>query len=274
MTYPLPIEAIRGFVKPLERCIVVEEGDPYLVEAIRSAGIQVEDKPPMFRFGELNVKRVRRILDGDCSPEAKPVPGKPPELCPGCPHRTIFTALKNLNCIVSGDIGCYSLGVLPPFDAVDTIVCMGASIGVGLGMRHALPESDAKRVVSVIGDSTFIHSGITGIAEMVYNPPPTGHVVLILDNGTTAMTGMQEHPGTGRTLDHRKTGKIVIEKLIKAMGVHNVHVVDATPDPRGFEELVKKSLETPELSVIVNRRNCLLAAKSIKGYEKCYEQSN
>ncbi len=274
MTYPLPIEAIRGFVKPLERCIVVEEGDPYLVEAIRGAGLQVEDKPPMFRFGELNVKRVRHILDGDCSPETKPVPGKPPELCPGCPHRTVFTALKNLNCIVSGDIGCYSLGVLPPFDAVDTIVCMGASIGVGLGMRHALPESDAKRVVSVIGDSTFIHSGITGIAEMVYNPPPTGHVVLILDNGTTAMTGMQEHPGTGRTLDHRKTGKIVIEDLIKAMGVHNVQVVDATPDPRGFEELVKKSLETPELSVIVNRRNCLLAAKSIKGYEKCNEQNN
>jgi indolepyruvate ferredoxin oxidoreductase alpha subunit len=274
MTHPLPIETIRRFVKPLERCIVVEEGDPYLVEAIRSVGIPVEDKPSMFRFGELNVKRVRRILDGDCSPEAKPVPGKPPELCPGCPHRTVFTALKNLNCIVSGDIGCYSLGVLPPFDAMDTIVCMGASIGVGLGMRHTLPESDAKRVVSVLGDSTFIHSGITGIAEMVYNPPPTGHVVLILDNGTTAMTGMQEHPGTGRTLDHHKTGKIVIEDLIKALGVRNVQVVDATPDPRGFEELVKKSLEKPELSVIINRRNCLLAAKSIKEYEKCNEQDN
>lgn len=274
MTHPLPIGAIRRFVEGVERCIVVEEGDPYLVEAIRHAGIQVEDKPAMFRFGELTVKRVQRILDGDCSPEPQPAAGKPPALCPGCSYRTVFTALKNLDCIVSGDIGCYGLGVLPPFEAVDISVCMGASIGVGLGMRHALPEKEAKRVVSVIGDSTFIHSGITGIAEMVYNPPATGHVVLVLDNGTTAMTGMQEHPGTGRTLEHEKTGKGVIEDLIKSMGVRNVHVVDATRDPRGFEELVKQSLEKPELSIIINRRNCLLAARSIKEYDKCNEQSN
>jgi indolepyruvate ferredoxin oxidoreductase, alpha subunit len=274
MTHPLPVEAIRRFAETAEHCVVVEEGDPYLVEAIRNAGIQVEDKPAMYRFGELTVKRVRRILDGDCSAEPQPVAGKPPALCPGCPHRTIFTALKNLDCIVSGDIGCYALGVLPPFEAVDVSVCMGASIGVGLGMRHALPEKDAKRVVSVIGDSTFIHSGITGIAEMVYNPPPTGHVVLVLDNGTTAMTGMQEHPGTGRALDHDKTGKVVIEDLIRHMGVRNVHVVDATLDPHGFEDLVKQSLEKPELSVIINRRNCLLAARSIKEYEKCNEESS
>jgi indolepyruvate ferredoxin oxidoreductase alpha subunit len=271
MTNPLPVEAIRRFVGTVERCIVVEEGDPYLFESISAAGIKVEDKPSMYRFGELNVKRVQRILSGDCSAEAAPVPGKPPALCPGCPHRIVFTALKNLNCIVSGDIGCYGLGVLSPFEAVDTSVCMGASIGVGLGLRHALPEADAKRVVSVIGDSTFIHSGMTGIAEMVYNPPPTGHVVLLLDNGTTAMTGMQEHPGTGRSLDHHKTGKVVLEDLIKAMGVRNVHIVDATLDPSGYEALVKKSLEKPELSVIINRRACLLAAKSIKEYETCNE---
>jgi indolepyruvate ferredoxin oxidoreductase alpha subunit len=112
---------------------------------------------------------------------------------------------------------------------------------------------------------------MTGIAEMVYNPPPTGHVVLLLDNGTTAMTGMQEHPGTGRSLDHHKTGKVVLEDLIKAMGVRNVHIVDATLDPSGYEALVKKSLEKPELSVIINRRACLLAAKSIKEYETCNE---
>jgi indolepyruvate ferredoxin oxidoreductase, alpha subunit len=274
MTHPLPIEAIRRFATTVKRCLVIEEGDPYLVEAIRAAGVQVEDKPDMYRFGELNVERVHRIIDGDTSPEPKPVPGKPPALCPGCPHRTIFTALKNLDCIVSGDIGCYGLGVLPPFEAVDMSVCMGASIGVGLGLRHALPETDAKRVISVIGDSTFIHSGITGIAEMVYNPPPSGHVVLVLDNGTTAMTGMQEHPGTGRTLDHHKTGKVTIEKIVTAMGIPNVHVVDATTNPKGFEELVRSSLDTPELSVIVNRRLCILAVKSIKEYEKCNEQNN
>jgi len=274
MTHPLPIEAIRSFAKTVERCLVIEEGDPYLYEAMRTAGIQVEEQPPIFRFGELNVGRVRRILDGDSSPEAKPVPGKPPALCSGCPHRTIFTALKELDCIVCGDIGCYALGALPPFDAVDVSVCMGASIGLGLGMRHTLAQHDAKRVVSVIGDSTFLHSGLTGIAEMVYNPPLTGHVVLLLDNGITAMTGMQEHPGTGRSLEHRKTGKVVVEEVIRAMGIRNVHITDATRDPAAFGELVKSSLEKPELSVIINRRVCLLAAKSIKEYEKCNEQNN
>ena len=274
MTHPLPMETIRRFAQTVERCMVVEEGDPYLFESIRSAGIAVEATPSIYRIGELNVKRVRRILEGDCTPEAKPAFGKPPALCPGCPHRSVYSVLKNLNCIVSGDIGCYGLGVLPPFESVDITGCMGASIGIGLGMRHALPESEARRVISIIGDGTFLHSGIPGIAEMVYNPPPTGHLVLIMDNGTTAMTGMQEHPGTGRTLDHRKTGKVVMEEVIKAMGVRNVHIVDATLDPRGFEELMKASLEKPELSVIINRRNCLLAAKSIREYERCDEQSN
>ncbi len=121
--------------------------------------------------------------------------------------------------------------MLPPFEAMDTCVCMGASIGVGLGLRHVLPPDEARRVVSVIGDSTFVHSGITGLVEMVYNPPPTGHVVMILDNGTTAMTGMQEHPGTGRTLDHQPTGKVVIEDLARSLGIRSVHVIDPTVNP-------------------------------------------
>ena len=199
MTYPLPLEAIRAFASGVERCVVVEEGDPYLADAIRAAGISIESTPQMYRFGELDVARVRHILAGDLTPEASPPPGTPPSLCKGCPHRIVFQALHDLDCIVSGDIGCYSLGVLPPFEAMDTLVCMGAAIGVGLGLRHALPPEEARRVVSVIGDSTFVHSGITGLVEMVYNPPPGGHVLIILDNGTTAMTGLQEHPGTGRT---------------------------------------------------------------------------
>ena len=202
LTYPLPLEKIRRFAAGVERCLVIEEGDPYLVEQLRTAGIAVEGKPEMYRFGELNVARVRRIIAGDTSPEPAAVPGKPPTLCQGCPHRTVFGVLKKLDCIVAGDIGCYSLGALPPWEAMDSLVCMGASIGMGLGLRHALPADEARRVVSVIGDSTFVHSGIPGLVEMVYNPPPGGHVVLILDNSTTAMTGLQEHPGTGRTLDH------------------------------------------------------------------------
>ena len=272
MTHPLPLERMRAFAAGVERCIVIEEGDPYLVEAARAAGIAIEGKPEMYRFGELNCARVRRILKGDVSPEPKPVPGKPPALCPGCPHRTAFTALKNLNCIVAGDIGCYTLGVLPPFEAMDAQACMGASIGIGLGLRHSLPVEDARRVVSVIGDSTFVHSGITGLVEMVYNPPATGHVLLILDNGTTAMTGLQEHAGTGRRLNHTQTGKVIFEDLARALGVRNVHVIDPLPAPEEFQQLIQSCLDKPELSVIIARRNCLLAAQSIREYERCNEQ--
>jgi len=269
MTYPLPIERIREFAKGVDRCMVIEEGDPYLVEQLRTAGIAVEGKPEAFRFGELNVARVRRILSGDLTPEPKPVPGKPPALCPGCPHRIAFNALHELDCIVAGDIGCYSLGVLPPFDAMDSLVCMGAAIGVGLGLRHALPIEQARRVVSVIGDSTFVHSGLTGLVEMVYNPPKGGHVVILLDNGTTAMTGLQEHPGTGRTLAHAATGKVIFEDLARALGIPNVHVVDPTPDPEAFKQLVKSALDKEELTLIIARRNCLLAAGAIRQYERC-----
>jgi indolepyruvate ferredoxin oxidoreductase alpha subunit len=274
MTYPLPIERMRAFAASVERCVVIEEGDPYLVEAARTAGIAVEGKAEIFRFGELNTARVRRILEGDLSPQPKPAPGKPPALCPGCPHRSVYSVLKDLNCIVSGDIGCYSLGVLPPFEAMDTLVCMGAAIGVGLGLRHALPPEDAKRVVSVIGDSTFIHSGITGVVEMVYNPPASGHLLIILDNGTTAMTGMQENPSTGRTLAHASTGKVVLEDLVRALGVAHVTVIDPAQEPEKFKQLIQKSLDTPELSVVIARRNCLLAAHSIREYERCNEQAN
>ena len=272
MTYPLPLEAIRAFAATVSRAVVIEEGDPWLVEGIRAAGIAIEGKPEMYRFGELNVGRVRRILAGDVSPEPAPLPGKPPELCPGCPHRSVFQALHNLDCIVSGDIGCYSLGALPPFEALEALVCMGAGIGMGLGLRHVLAPEQARRVVSVIGDSTFVHSGITGLVEMIYNPPPDGHLLIILDNGTTAMTGMQEHPGTGRDLEHRRTGRVVFEDLARSLGIQQIHVVDPTLDPAAFQALVAQCLETRELAVIVARRTCLLATGKIKQMEKCLEQ--
>ncbi len=272
MTYPLPLAAIRAFTATVSRAVVIEEGDPWLVDSIRAAGIAIEGKPEMYRFGELNVGRVRRILAGDVSPEPAPPPGKPPELCPGCPHRVVFQALRNLDCIVSGDIGCYSLGALPPFEALETLVCMGAGIGMGLGLRHVLAPGEARRVVSVIGDSTFGHSGITGLVEMVYNPPPDGHVLIILDNGTTAMTGMQEHPGTGRSLEHHRTGRVVFEDLARSLRIQQVHVIDPTVDPAAFQALVARCLESHELAVIVARRTCLLATGKIKQMEKCLEQ--
>jgi indolepyruvate ferredoxin oxidoreductase alpha subunit len=273
MTYPLPVEKIRAFAAGVNRCLVIEEGDPYLADAIRAAGIKVESQPEMYRFGELSVARVRRILAGDTSPEPSPIPGKPPQLCPGCSHRNVFEALHKLDCIVAGDIGCYTLGVLPPFEAMDSCVCMGASIGVGLGLRHVLPPEQARRVVSVIGDSTFVHSGITGLVEMVYNPPPTGHVILILDNSTTAMTGHQEHPGTGRTLEHEPTGKVSFEELGRSLGLENVFVSDPSADPGKFERLLQDCLANNQLNLIIARRPCLLIAGKIKEYERAANQT-
>jgi indolepyruvate ferredoxin oxidoreductase alpha subunit len=268
LTYPLPIATMRSFAAGVGRCVVIEEGDPFLVEAALAAGIAVAGKPEMYRFGELNVERVRRILAGDTSPEPPPVAGKPPELCPGCPHRNVFEALRDLDCIVAGDIGCYTLGVLPPFSAMDTCVCMGAALGVGLGLRHALPPAEARRVVSVIGDSTFVHSGITGLVEMVYNPPPTGHVVVILDNGTTAMTGLQEHPGTGRRLNHEATGKLSFEALAAALGIGQVEVVDPIADAASISRVLRAALARDGLSLVIARRPCLLAAGAIKVRDK------
>ncbi len=259
MTYPAPIERIRAFAGKVNRCVVIEEGDPVLATEIRAAGIEVESKPEPFRLGEMSVSRVRAILSGHGSPDGAPKGGKAPQLCPGCPHRTVFAVLKELDCIVTGDIGCYSLGVLPPFEAMDTCVCMGAAIGVGLGMRHVLPDADARRIVSVLGDSTFIHSGLTGVVEMVYNPPPTGHLVIVLDNGTTAMTGLQEHPGTGRRLDHTPANRVLIENVAGAIGVPHVDVVDPVQEKAKFEQLIKDALARSELSLIVARRPCLLS---------------
>lgn len=267
-TYPLPLEKLRAFARSVERCLVVEEGDPYFVEQLRTAGIPVEGKPEEYRFGEMSVDRVRRIIAGDSSPEPAPLQVTPPRLCDACPYHPVYATLRALDCIVAGDIGCYTLGVMEPYRAMDSCVAMGASLGVGLGLRHVLPEEQARRVVSVIGDSTFVHSGLSGVVEMVYNPPPTGHVVIVLDNGTTAMTGQQEHPATGRTLDHGATAKFSIEGFARACGVRQVHVVDPVKDAPGFERLLRERLGESELALIVARNPCVLAAADIRKWDR------
>lgn len=268
MTYPLPVQRMAAFAAEQEECWVIEEGDPVMLTALKAAGVQIEGKQEMFRFGELTVDRVRRILARDTSPEPKPQPGKPPRLCPDCPHRVAFQLLAKHKCIVTGDIGCYTLGVLPPFEAMDTCACMGASIGIGLGLRHVLPREDACRVVSVIGDSTFVHSGLTGLAEMAYNPPPSGHVVLILDNGTTAMTGLQEHPGTGRRLNHQtEASKLNYEAVALAMGIQDIHTCDPLDDPDGFERILCDSLKNEKLTLIVARKPCPLSSRKLAKME-------
>jgi indolepyruvate ferredoxin oxidoreductase, alpha subunit len=264
VTHPLPIDRIARFVASVKRCFVIEEGDPYLVESLAAHGLPVQGKPEMYRFGELDTARVGRILAGDTADERPPPRGKPPELCKSCPHGFVFDLLRKHDLIVAGDIGCYTLGALPPYEAMDSCVCMGASIGVGRGLRRVLPEDQAKRVVSVIGDSTFVHSGLTGIADMVYNRPATGHVVLVLDNGTTAMTGMQEHPATGRTLDHTATAKLSVEGVARALGVDRVEVIDPVAESGRFEKTLIEMLDQRTLGVMIARRPCLLAADAIK----------
>ncbi|MCF7957518.1 MAG: thiamine pyrophosphate-binding protein [Phycisphaerae bacterium] len=264
ITYPLPIEKIRQFANSYERCVVIEEGDPYLVESIRAAGVMVEGKDEMYRFGELNVERVKRILAKDASPEAILPKGKPPQLCQGCPHRITFEILRDMNCIVSGDIGCYTLGVLPPFSAIDTCLCMGASISVGLGMRHVLDEKQARKIVSVIGDSTFMHSGITGLVEMVYNRPQTGHLVIVLDNNTTAMTGLQEHPGTGYSLDRQSAHQVSIEELSRSLGIEKTYVMDPRKEIESLKERIAECLAGSDPAVIVVRSPCILSVKARK----------
>jgi indolepyruvate ferredoxin oxidoreductase alpha subunit len=222
----------------------------------------------IFRFGELNVDRVRRILAHDASPEPVPPRGKPPELCAGCPHRSSFEVLKELDCIVSGDIGCYTLAALAPLAAMDMMIDMGAAVGMGLGLRHVLPREQAKRVVSVIGDSTFLHGGLPGLVEMAYNPPATGHVLVILDNGTTAMTGQQEHPGTGRQLDGAATYQVSYEAMARAAGVKNVVTLNPIREKARFKELLAEALRKDELTVFIARSPCILAAGRIVAWQK------
>jgi indolepyruvate ferredoxin oxidoreductase, alpha subunit len=268
-TYPLPMKKIAEFAGCVDRCLVIEEGDPYLVDAIRAAGVEVEGKAEMYRFNELDVPRVRRIVRNDLSPEPAKPPGKAPQLCDACQYRIVFESLRQRECIVAGDIGCYTLGVLQPFEALDSCVCMGASLGVGLGLRHVLAPDQARRVVSIIGDSTFVHSGISGLVEMVYNPPPDGHVLIILDNATTAMTGHQEHPGTGRSLDHEPTNKLVIEDLARSLGIKRVHVVEPRVGSNEFERVLDECLASKELCVIIARRPCILIVKRLRELERC-----
>jgi len=269
LSHPPPLTTIRDFAASVERCVVIEENDPWLAAACRAAGIAVEAKDDtIFRFGELNVDRVRRILARETGPEPAPAPGKPPELCAGCPHRSSFEVLQELDCIVAGDIGCYTLAALPPLAAMDLMIDMGAAVGMGLGLRHVLPRAQAKRVVSVIGDSTFIHGGLPGLVEMTYNPPATGHVLVILDNGTTAMTGQQEHPGTGRQLDGTATYQVSYEDLARAAGVRNVFTVNPVREKAKFKALLAEALRKDELTVFVARSPCILAAGRILAWEK------
>ncbi len=256
---PLPVGLIRQFAQQVETLYVVEELDPVIETFCRANGVAVTGGKELFGLlGELSQRKVAEKL-GQPVPQGlqfgEPVPVRPPVLCPGCPHRGLFYTLHKLGVMVSGDIGCYTLGALAPLSALDTTVCMGASISGLHGFNIARGPESAKKSVAVIGDSTFMHSGITGLIDITYNRGLS--TVIVLDNSITGMTGHQQNPTTGLTLKNQPTPQVSIERVCEAAGVKRVRVVDPN-DLKAMEQAVREELAAEEPSVIIARRPCAL----------------
>ncbi len=265
LTWPLPWGLIEEFAASVEKLYVVEEGDPLLEKDLKARGIACTGKEVIPITGELTPEIVRRGIAPDTAParvpEPVPAPSRPPVLCPGCPHRPIFYWLRRMRKSTSGDIGCYTLGAIPPLSAMDTCICMGASISGLEGLEKGAGREATTTLAAAIGDSTFIHSGITGLVDMVYNRA-TG-TVLILDNEITAMTGRQEHPATGRDIRGNPAPMVDIPALCRAVGVERVQVVDPY-DMQAVRAVLKEEMAREELSVVVFRRPCVLKERSRK----------
>ncbi len=260
MTYPLPAGMIRDFAAQVETLVVVEELDPFIEEQIRALGLKVIGKEFFPMTGELTLARVRESAVKASLPIQPPapspqplaptitIPPRPPALCPGCPHRSVYFNLRKLKLLVAGDIGCYAIGVLPPFNAMDMLISMGASIGLAHGAKQA---GCLDKIVATIGDSTFFHAGLPELANIIYNHSTA--CTMILNNGTTAMTGGQDNPATGVTLQGETTQAIDIEAVVRAMGVEHLWVVDAL-DVKGVERAIKEAtaIEDRPTVIIVN----------------------
>jgi len=258
IVYPLPLAAIAEFAKKVDELLVIEELEPFFENQLKANGIACHGKEIFGKQGEYSAAYLREKLWGIVSPKStQTLPARPPVMCAGCPHRGVFYVLNKLKLSVSGDIGCYTLGALAPLNSLDTCVCMGASIGVSHGFDK-VGAPIAKKMVSVIGDSTFIHSGITGIINAVYNQSDI--TCLILDNSITGMTGHQDNPATGKTIKGEPTNKLDLETLLKACGVGSVRVVDAY-DLTEVERVVKEEVTSPGVSVIIARKPCALLVK-------------
>ena len=259
-TWPLPEKALHSFAESVEALYVVEEASCYLTDAVSALGIDVASFPePLPRDGELSVGLIRAAFGfpepAHAAAQAD-VPGRPPALCPGCPHRLVFKELSRCKAIVTGDIGCYTLGALPPLSAMDTCVDMGASVSMAHGFELAFAGREHRPVVAVIGDSTFAHSGLSSLISTVYNKG--AGTVCILDNRTTAMTGRQGNPFNGETLQHRPSRELDMEGVLKALGIEDVRAVDPH-DARAVRRALKEATSaTDTLSVIVFRAPCVL----------------
>ncbi|MBR6901651.1 MAG: indolepyruvate ferredoxin oxidoreductase subunit alpha [Synergistaceae bacterium] len=261
MIWPLPEEKIKEFAKAVKRLIIVEELDPFIEEHCKALGIKCEGKELFPVEGELNQRIIAEKIMHTKSTGIKldeQLPARPPMMCAGCPHRGIFYTLNKNNCTVLGDIGCYTLGAVAPLSAMDMTLCMGASVSAVHGFNKAIineENSGVKNVVAVIGDSTFMHSGMTGLANIAYNQSKS--VVIILDNSITGMTGHQQNPTTGFNIKGDPAGKINLEELCKAMGFNRVRVVDPY-NLKECDEALKEELAADEASIIISRRPCAL----------------
>ena len=261
MPWPFPRKLAFRFAAQVQRIVVVEELEPFLESELALLGIRADDHMP--RVGELTPSRVRKALTGRELPHPAPQKSvaRPPALCPGCPHAGVFFTLHRLRATVMGDIGCYTLGVLPPYQAMDTTVDMGASIGMLHGLLQAREEEAPARAVAVIGDSTFLHSGVAPLMDLFYNRG-TGTVV-ILDNRTTAMTGHQPHPGTGRTARGEPGRRVDLEALVRGIGIREVHRVDPH-DLKATRLAIQRAMESPEPAVVIAERPCVLLPEERK----------
>lgn len=263
MVNPLPRKLIEEFASKVETLYIVEELDPLIEEQVKAWGISCVGKEIFTVQGEYSANMIRQAVLGE-KPEIKTpaeVPGRPPILCPGCPHRSVYHVLNKLKLHVAGDIGCYTLGAVPPLSAVDTTMCMGSSISTLHGMEKAKGREYIKNWVAAIGDSTFLHTGINSLMNMVYNN--ASGTVMILDNSTTGMTGHQDHAATGKTLMGEPAYAIDIPGLCLAMGVPNVRVVNAF-DIEGLEKAVKEEAARDQVSVIITKSPCVLLSKEKK----------
>lgn len=264
MVYPLPVELIKEFAKDLDKVYVIEELDPFIEEHCKVNGINVIGKEVFTMLGEYTPSLIKKAIFNEDSAEynelEEVIPNRPPVMCPGCPHRGTFYVLKKLGLVVAGDIGCYTLGAVNPLASVDTTICMGASVSAGFGMAKARGKEFNKKLVSVIGDSTFVHSGITGLIDIVYNKG--SNTVIVLDNSITGMTGHQDNPTTGYTIRKEETKQLNIIALAKAIGIERIQVCDPF-DVKKFEEVVKEEVNADEPSLIIAQRPCALL-KTVK----------
>ena len=258
-SYPLPVSAINEFRKNVNGLYVVEELEPYVEDTLKANGIACKGKELFSVQGELSVAKLLQKFKGVEIPQAEVLPARPPVMCAGCPHRGVFYVLNKLKLTVNGDIGCYTLGAVAPLSAVDTCICMGASVGMAHGFKKA--TEGASNNVAVIGDSTFLHSGVTGLINAVYNQ--SGITLLILDNSTTGMTGHQQHPATGKNLKGEPAPAVLLDEICRACGVKDLQIVDAY-DIAAVEQAVRKATSSKEVSVIIAQRPCVLLDKKLK----------